>query len=117
MHKLNDLKMRPKTLYVQARHISQYSKAESSTWIDGFDVRRRDMPRPSNASLQVPSERVFQSPLDFPNSLVCILEDAVSRGCTAKPEIRLLNTIHWTYSRKGLYFIQSLTIDVYLFHA
>lgn len=61
------------------------------------------MPRPSNASLQVPSERVFQSPLDFPNSLVCILEDDVSRGCTAKPEIRLLNTIHWTYSRKGLY--------------
>lgn len=38
------------------------------------------MPKPSNASLQVPSESVFKSPLDFPNSLVCILEEAVSRG-------------------------------------
>lgn len=39
------------------------------------------MARPSNASLQVPSDKVCQSPLDFPNSLVCILEDAVSKGC------------------------------------
>lgn len=46
------------------------------------------MPRPSNASLHVPSERVFQSPLDFPNALVCILDDAVSKGCTTKTDIR-----------------------------
>lgn len=44
------------------------------------------MPRPSNASLHVPSERVFQSPLDFPNSLVCILEEAVSKGCKSKTQ-------------------------------
>lgn len=47
-------------------------------------MRRRDIPRPSNASLQVPSERDSQSPFDFPKSLVCILEDAVSRGCKLK---------------------------------
>jgi hypothetical protein len=39
------------------------------------------MARPSYASLQLPSDKVSQSPLDFPNSLVCILEDAVSKGC------------------------------------
>lgn len=63
------------------RHAYKNIEKECSvTWMDGFDVRRRDMPRPSNASLQVLSERLFQSPLDFPNSLVCILEDAVSKG-------------------------------------
>jgi hypothetical protein len=38
------------------------------------------MPKPSNASIQVPSARVSRSPLDFPKALVCILEDAVSSG-------------------------------------
>jgi hypothetical protein len=73
------------------KQTTTYILAHSSTWIDGFDVKRRDMPRPSNASPQVPSDRVFQSPLDFPNSLVCILEDAVSKGCKVnkKPEIRI----------------------------
>lgn len=70
-----------------------YWTANSCTWIDGFAVKRRDMPRPSNASLQVPSERLFQSPFDFPNSLVCILEDAVSKGCKVKSEIR--TSKHW----------------------
>ena len=51
-----------------------------NTWIAGFEVSSKEMPRPSKASLQVPSVRVFRSPLDFPNSLVCILEEAVSRG-------------------------------------
>ena len=55
--------------------------------MDGFIVKRMDMPRPSNASLHVPSERVFQSPLDFPNSLVCILEDAVSKGCKIHADV------------------------------
>ena len=48
--------------------------------MDGFVVKRMEMPSPSYASLHVPSERVFQNPLAFPNSLVCILEDAVSKG-------------------------------------
>jgi len=38
------------------------------------------MPRPSNASLQLPSVNVSQSPFDLPKALVCILEEAVSRG-------------------------------------
>lgn len=45
------------------------------------------MARPSNASLHVPSERDFQNPLDFPNSLVCILEAAVSKGCKIETDI------------------------------
>ena len=56
--------------------------------MDGFAVSRREIPRPSNASLKVPSERDFHKPFDFPKSLVCILEDAVSRGC--KTNIRML---------------------------
>lgn len=55
-------------------------KVTHSTWIAGFEVNKREIPKPSNASLHVPSVSVFHSPLDFPNSLVCILEEAVSRG-------------------------------------
>ena len=39
------------------------------------------MPIPSNASQTEPSARVSHNPLDVPNSLVCILDDAVSSGC------------------------------------
>lgn len=58
------------------------SKPGLSTWIEGLEVNRREIPRPSNASLQRPSVRVSQSPFDFPKALVCIFEDAVSRGYT-----------------------------------
>lgn len=47
----------------------------------GLEVRSRDIPRPSNASLHEPSFRVSHKLRDFPKSLVCILEDAVSSGC------------------------------------
>lgn len=85
---LKNLKMglvQPTTPWMRAIHATYVRDCTPRTWIDGFDVRRRDMPIPSNASLQVPSERIFQSPLDFPNSLVCIFEDAVSKGCKVKP--------------------------------
>lgn len=48
----------------------------------GFDVSSKEIPRPSNASLQLPSVRVLKSPFDFPKALVCILEEAVSKGYT-----------------------------------
>lgn len=64
------------------------------------------MPRPSNASIQVPSERVFQSPLDFPNSLVCILDDAVSKGCKVK--FRNLNIVRTKISYSMPYFIKKI---------
>lgn len=57
-------------------------KAWWSTWIAGLEVNRREIPRPSNASLQLPSVRVSQSPFDLPKALVCIFEDAVSKGYT-----------------------------------
>lgn len=50
------------------------------TCIAGFEVNRRLIPSPSKASCQFPSVRVFQRLFDFPNSLVCILAEAVSRG-------------------------------------
>lgn len=53
---------------------------QNDTWIAGFEVKRREMPSPSNASLHEPSERVSHNPLDFPKALVCILDDAVSNG-------------------------------------
>lgn len=46
----------------------------------GLDVNSKEIPRPSNASLQLPSVSVFQRPFDFPKALVCILEEAVSSG-------------------------------------
>eukprot|EP01018_Ginkgo_biloba_P015001 Gb_01775 [translate_table: standard] len=53
-------------------------------WMAGFDVKRRDTPRPSKASFQEPSVRVSQRPFDFPNALVCIRADAVSSGCVIR---------------------------------
>lgn len=53
---------------------------ENGTWIAGFEVNKREIPRPSNAFPHEPSVSVFHNPLDFPNSLVCILDEAVSRG-------------------------------------
>lgn len=99
----------PSLLYIIISRIPQLCKAgalymwlhikrESPTWIDGFIVSRREMPRPSNASLHVKSEKVFQSPLDLPNSLVCILDDAVSKGCIYAFDIRLLKKIKWNRS-------------------
>lgn len=38
------------------------------------------MPSPSKASIQLPSVSIAQSPFDLPNALVCIRDDAVSRG-------------------------------------
>lgn len=38
------------------------------------------MLNPSKASPHVPSDRVSKNPLDFPNLLVCILNDTVSDG-------------------------------------
>lgn len=46
----------------------------------GLEVNNKEMPRPSKASVQLPSVRVFQRSFDFPKALVCILEEAVSRG-------------------------------------
>lgn len=59
--------------------------------MDGLEVRRRDMPRPSNAPLQLLSLMVFQSPLDFPKLLVCSFEDTVSRGYKVKSDTETWN--------------------------
>lgn len=81
------------TIYKGHKHdteLQMVQTAPSHTWIAGFDVSSKEILRPSNASLQVPSVRVFSSPLDFPNALVCILEEAVSRGYTVINEICLV---------------------------
>lgn len=83
---------------------TDYKKEEKPpTWMEGFIVRRTEMPRPSNASLQVFSERVSQSPLDFPKVLVCIFEDAVSRGWIDKTKMILTESswVTW-FQRKTL---------------
>lgn len=78
-----------------------YAMSSHQTWMEGFAVRRREMPRPSNDSLHVLSERDFQSPLDFPNSHVCIFEDAVSRGWSEKRNfISAVNRMNSKYHRK-----------------
>lgn len=57
----------------------------------GLEVSSKEIPRPSKASLQVPSVRVLKSPFDFPNALVCILEEAVSKGYTRANQDGWLN--------------------------
>lgn len=47
-----------------------------------MEVSKREIPRPSNAFPHEPSVKVFHNPFDFPNSLVCILDEAVSKGYT-----------------------------------
>lgn len=55
-------------------------KIKLYTWIAGLEVKSKEMPSPSNASIQLPSESIAQSPFDLPNALVCIRDDAVSKG-------------------------------------
>lgn len=74
--------------------------------MEGFVVRRREMPRPSKDSLHVLSERDSQSPFDFPNSHVCIFEDAVSRGWNGKGKIHIYYPYNLIFSHTKILMIE-----------
>lgn len=64
----------------------------------GFEVSRSEMPKPSNASLHSPSVRVFHSPFDLPKAVVCILEEAVSRGYKVIKRVAKLQMLKIKYT-------------------
>lgn len=77
------------------------------TCIAGFEVSIRFIPSPSKASCQFPSVRVLQRLFDFPNSLVCILAEAVSRG--------YLINIQSGQNAVSLYVLRNSCMIVYVF--